>query len=331
MLTPTVYPQINYEKQTIPTIYLDTCAMVQLSRHEQGICKDVHKQEIAKLYELLSAMRCERKILIPLGNQLQEMGMTKHRENAKQFLYRFTNSELLHPDLVLTAEMKAGYKAFEKNSPTIGLGIHTAFKKDEYSGSPFIIHVAPVYSPEKADVLRCEKYKIVDILNDMKAAKKVKTTFADQLSTELESEFQMLCNAMEDPTATEDAFLQYANEMEKFYRITEYSVTEDPELQGSRFSQYCQFLLSPYHDLLPYIWIRANLWTHLMLRSNKIVQGDNLDIQWASAYLPFVDYAVTDNAFCELLRSSGLAELYGTKVYSFRTLSDLLDDLKSIT
>ena len=67
-----------------------------------------------------------------------------------------------------------------------------------------------------------------------------------------------------------------------------------------------------------------------MQRSNKIVRGDNLDITWAAAYLPFVDYAVTDHAFCELLYSSGLAELYGVKVYSLKTLKTLLDNLKCL-
>ena len=88
--------------------------------------------------------------------------------------------------------------------------------------------------------------------------------------------------------------------------------------------------MSVYHDALPFIWIRSNLWAHLMQHSNRIVQGDNLDVKWAAAYLPFVDYAVTDHTFCELLHSSGLAKQYGTKVYSFRTLNELLDELGSI-
>jgi len=77
-------------------------------------------------------------------------------------------------------------------------------------------------------------------------------------------------------------------------------------------------------------WIESVLWAHRMQRSNKIERGDNLDTVWAAAYLPFVDYTVTDNAFCELLQNSGLAKQYGTKVYSDKTLSSLLMDLKSI-
>ena len=97
---------------------------------------------------------------------------------------------------------------------------------------------------------------------------------------------------------------------------------------------YCKLVFTrtrrSYHDLLPYIWIRASLWAHLMQRPNRIVRGDNLDVQWAAAYLPFVNFAITDGAFCKLLQESGLADLYGTKVYSLRTLNTLIDDLKSI-
>ena len=88
--------------------------------------------------------------------------------------------------------------------------------------------------------------------------------------------------------------------------------------------------MSPYHDALPYIWIRANLWSRLMHREKAVLHSDNLDIQWAAAYLPFVDYVVTDNACCRLLQESGLTELYGAKVYSFKGLGNLLDELSHL-
>ena len=67
-----------------------------------------------------------------------------------------------------------------------------------------------------------------------------------------------------------------------------------------------------------------------MQRSDKIKNGDNLDTIWAAAYLPFVHYAVTDNAFCSLLGSSGLAEHYDTKVFSHKTLRGLLEELERL-
>lgn len=54
-----------------------------------------------------------------------------------------------------------------------------------------------------------------------------------------------------------------------------------------------------------------------------------MDTVWAAAYLPFVDYFVTDNGFCRLLNDSGLAEKYGAKVYSLKSIDLLLDVLSA--
>ena len=90
------------------------------------------------------------------------------------------------------------------------------------------------------------------------------------------------------------------------------------------------FLLSWHHHLLPYIWIEASLWAHLIQRPNQIKHGDNLDVQWAAAYLPFMDYIVADNDFCSLLHNSGLAQQYGVNAYCPRTLTTLLHTLESL-
>ena len=101
-------PDVCVKRNIVPTIYLDSCAMIELSRFEKGKCINAHKQEIGELYTLLSSMMCEKRILCPLGNQLQEMGMTKDKEQAKLFLYRFTNAEMFHPDVIPNKQMKQG-------------------------------------------------------------------------------------------------------------------------------------------------------------------------------------------------------------------------------
>lgn len=79
-------PNIKIEKYKKRSIYLDSCAMIELSRHERGACTDAHKEQISELYEILTAKMQKNRILCPLGNQLQEMGMTKEKEPAKLFL-----------------------------------------------------------------------------------------------------------------------------------------------------------------------------------------------------------------------------------------------------
>ena len=321
---------IKVERHEKPCIYLDTNAMLELAKHERGSCAGAHKQEIGELYDMLTALTRENRILCPLGNQMQEMGMTAKRKTARLFLYRFTNCELLHPDLIFTAQMQAGYRAFYNTEASINLGIHTAFEQNKYPGSQFVIHADPVYSPEKAKELREEKHHIEAVLNAMKANGEIKANFTEQLRAELESEYISFLSALAEPMASEKACMRYMEEIGKFHRITGFSPTTEAEQHINHLASYTEFLISPYHDVLPYIWIRANLWSHLMHREKAVLHSDNLDIQWAAAYLPFIDYAVTDNACCQLLQDSGMAELYGTKVYSFKTLASLLTELEHL-
>lgn len=324
-------PDVCVRKHIMPTIYLDSCAMIELARYKNGKCTDAHKKEIEELYALLVSLMKEKRILCPLGNQLQEMGMTKDREKAKLFLYEFTNSEFCHPDIIRNKQLRVGYKSYISKEKTVVLDSSMVFREDKNIGSPFVVHVAPVYSAEKAERLRQEKYHIVDILNEMKAGKKVKEDFNSQLQAELESEYILFMqNVVNNSLSSETDVGNYADEIKSFYRITGLNPSSAPEIHAEGAISYTEFLLGPYHDLLPYIWTRASLWAYLMQRSNRIVQGDNLDVQWAAAYLPFVNYAVTDGAFCKLLHESGLAGLYGTKVYSFRTLNTLIDELRRI-
>ena len=324
-------PNVCVRKHIMPTIYLDSCAMIELARYKNGKCIDAHKKEIEELYALLASMMQEKRILCPLGNQLQEMGMTKDREKAKLFLYEFTNSEFRHPDIVRNKQLSVGYKTYIGKKKTVVLESSVAFREDKNLGSPFVIHVAPVYSAEKAESLRQEKNHIVDILNEMKTSKKIKEDFNSQLQAELESEYVLFMkNVVDNSLSSETDIGNYADEITSFYQITGLDSSSLPEKHAEGAVSYVEFLLGPYHDLLPYIWIRASLWAHLMQRPNRIVRGDNLDVQWAAAYLPFANYAVTDGAFCKLLQESGLADLYGTKVYSLRTLNTLIDELKNI-
>ena len=260
-------PNIKVERHEKPCIYLDTNAMIELSKHERGACTDTHKQEIGKLYNMLTVLMREKRILCPLGNQMQEMGMTAKRKTARLFLYRFTNCELLHPDLIFTAQMQAGYRSFSTTEASINLGIHTAFEQNKYPDSQFVIHAAPVYSPEKAKELREEKHNIEAVLNAMKDNGKIKADFTEQLRAELESEYISFLSGLAEPMVSEKACMRYLEEIGKFHRITGATPTADTEQHLNHLASYTAFLMSPYHDVLPYIWIRANLWSRLTVRA----------------------------------------------------------------
>ncbi len=102
---------------------------------------------------------------------------------------------------------------------------------------------------------------------------------------------------------------------------------ENKENQQNKPNKVTETLIKELEGLS----IRSVLFAKLIQRPNKVKPSDNLDITWASAYLPFVDYAVTDKAFCDLLKSSGLANQYNTKIYDMISLPLLLNELNHLS
>ena len=321
------FPLVRIQKASTPMLYLDTCAMINLARYEVGCCTDTHKESIGKLYDILKSLMAERRIFCAKGNQLEEMGMSGGREQGKDFLYRFENLELNAPFDIEQAELDIGYQAFINNVTQINIDSNLFLKENKCFSLPFTIHVDPVYNREKTQALKTVKDSTPVILNARKTQGEIEKDFESQLNLEKHADFLLFCHIQKN--ITQD-FLNYHGMYLTILDRLGLTLDAPEHERFEAYDAYSQFLLSEHHHLLPYKHIEATLWAHVMQRQNKIKQGDHLDITWAAAYLPFVDFAVTDNDFCELLQSSGLAEQYKTKIYSLRTLDNLLQELEII-
>lgn len=326
----TPYPNIKVTKSEIPTIYLDTCTMIELSRHEKGICTDAYRQEIGELYDVLTFLMRNRKVHCVLGNQLQEMGISKGRAPSRDFLFRFTNLELQHPYLIEKAQLDLGYQAYAEHHLSLELGFEMITDHDPQPNSQIIVHVAPVYSQEKLQKTKESKLSTVAELNNMKESGRIEKDYATQLDTEYKADFQVFLHTLEHANDSIESLSLYFDTLRLVYKRAGIPLTASDQERLCAVDTHNRFLLSSYHHKLPYKHIEAVLWATRMQRSDKIKNGDNLDTIWAAAYLPFVHYAVTDNAFCALLGSSGLAEHYDAKVFSHKTLRGLLEELKRL-
>lgn len=321
-------PEITIKKSDIPTLYLDTCTMIELSRHEKGICTDAYRQEIGELYDVLTLLMRNKKVHCVLGNQLQEMGISKGRAPSRDFLFRFTNLELQHPYLIEKAQLDLGYQAYAEHHLSLELGFEMITDHDSQPNSQIIVHVAPVYSQEKLQKTKESKLSTVAELNDMKESGRREKDYATQLDTEYKADFQVFLHTLEHANDSVESLSLYFDILRIVCKRTGLPLTASDQERLRAVDNHNRFLLSSYHHKLPYKHIEAVLWATRMQRSDKIKNGDNLDTIWAASYLPFVHYAVTDNAFCALLQNSGLAEHYGTKVFSHKSLKGLLEELK---
>lgn len=321
-------PEVKIIKNTLPCIYLDTNILIELSRYEKGCCKNEHVDKIGGLYNALHKLMREKRILCALGNQLEEMGTSRAREDARNFLFRFTNVELKTPSQVKNMQFKAGYQAFAENAPTTTFDATGIVDRIFYVSNSLIeVHAVPLYSVEKTEELKRDKQILAAKLNDAKSSKRIADNYDAQLEVELKADFQVFLHHLEHYN---DSMIGYMNMLDALGTV--YScVGFDPNNASNCdilevVDRYNHFLLSSYHHKLPYVWISSVLFAHVMQRQNKVMQSDHLDITWASAYFAFVDYVVTDTTFCNLLNQSGLAEFYGTKVYCFKTLNELLKE-----
>ncbi|MBQ9933219.1 MAG: hypothetical protein IJO69_05230 [Ruminiclostridium sp.] len=322
-------PRIEIKKRSTPVIYLDTNAMIELSRHEKGTCTISHKKEIGELYDILTSAKREKRILCPHGNQLEEMGNARGREYARDFLFRFVNCDFLIPQAIEQAELTLGYKALVNKSSAITLDAMDCFQEDPFPDRPYTIRAFSPYDQPKLQELSQKKKDITTTLNAMKSSGQCEKDFVSQLEAELASAFVHFNNILANCMNSQEDFVRYVDYIGPVYSRIGMTMRESEQERLEKIQQYGHFLRSPYHHKLPYAWIEAVLWAHRMQRDKKVSSGDNLDTVWAAAYLPFVDYAVTDTDFCTLLQTSGLADLYGTKVFCFGTLSTLIETLKS--
>ena len=321
--------EVKIIKGSIPSIYLDTNVLIELAKYEKGCCKDVHIDNIGKLYDTLTILMREKRILCVLGNQYEEMAATRAREVAREFLFRFTNMELKAPEQIKNMQLKMGYRAFVKNAPLCSFDLSSIIEKSKcVSNSSIEVHAIPMYSCEQIKQFEQDKQNLAIKLNEAKTNTKISKKYDAQLDLELQADFQVFRYFLEHYADSEKSYMNMLDALGVVYRrvgINPYDSSHDDIVKA--VDNHNNFLLSLYHHKIPYVWICSVLFAHIMQRQNKIIKSDNLDITWASAYLPFVDYAVTDTSFCNLLNQSGLADSYGTKVYCFKTLDKLLEEL----
>ena len=311
-----------------PIIYLDTLVMIEFARLEKGICSNEHRQDIEELYLVLKHLMNINKIICPVGNQLQEMGMTKSRQSAREFLQHYTNERLYFPETITNFELDNGFEAILKKIDCIYFKTSDFFSKVDIACRRFKIYGDPFYNKDIIDVEKEIKYNIVRIINERKSKGLIDKDFDSQLVDELNSDLQVLRYVIQNRNKSELEWRRFENILQPIYNRIHNEKGESNESIDELLESYIQFLQSDYHHKLPAVWIRSNLWASRMQRSNKICVGDNLDTKWAGTYLPILDYAVTDNSFCDLLNTTGMAELYGTKVYSLKNVDVLLKELK---
>jgi hypothetical protein len=91
-----------------------------------------------------------------------------------------------------------------------------------------------------------------------------------------------------------------------------------------------EFFSSERHHALPIIRIEAALWADLLTGTEQIGPGDAQDVRFLSTVLPVAHFVVADSRMRERLRQLRLADDWGTRVFSLRTIDELFAELEAL-
>jgi len=87
---------------------------------------------------------------------------------------------------------------------------------------------------------------------------------------------------------------------------------------------------SNYYGELPIVDVACRLGADLMVNPPIVKSGDGMDIQHMATVIPVAHHVVVDRAMADRCERLNLPKKYRTKVYSARTLDDLIAELETL-
>jgi hypothetical protein len=88
------------------------------------------------------------------------------------------------------------------------------------------------------------------------------------------------------------------------------------------------FMRSNYYGELPIVDVACRLSADLVVNPPPVKSGDGMDIQHMATVIPLAQYVVVDRAMADRCERLKLPEKYRTKVYSSRTIDELIAELE---
>jgi len=323
-----VLPAVYIKKSGVPIVFLDSNIFIEMKRAIDGNCHTKYAGQLIDLYNLLINLMRRKLIICPVGSQQDEIGVSKKRQGAEEFLQRSTNAEILTPYEIKQLQLDIFYNAYKNSNPTIELS-SIKFLREEQSISGFTIRIVSYSSDDALNEKKESKVRTVELVNELRSSGRASKVFEEQFSIELTAEQQIINEALRMAKGTPEDIMTSINILAPIYsRIG--SHLSSPDFVET-FSEYLYgFLPSLYLTSIPYIIIASLIHAYKLCSDSKLLSSDAQDIDNAAAYLPFVDYFVTDTSLSNTIKRLDIDKLYKTKIYAMRDFSQLLLDLRRL-
>ncbi|MEN6635712.1 MAG: hypothetical protein ABFC56_07680 [Clostridiaceae bacterium] len=323
-----VVPAVVTRKSDVPIVFLDSNIFIEMKRAIDGNCHTIYAGQLIELYNLLTELMRRKLIICPVGSQQDEIGVSKKRQGAEEFLLRFTNAEVLTPYEIKQLQLDTFYSAYKNSNPNVELSSEKVLR-EEHSISGFKIRVVSYSSADVLNEKKESKDRTVELVNELRSSGRASKVFEKQFSIELTAEQQIINEALRMTKGTPEDIITSINILAPIYSRID-SLPSSPDFVET-FSEYLYgFLPSLYLSNIPYIIIESLINAYKMCTDIKLLGSDAQDIQNASAYLPYVDFFVTDKSLCNTIKALEIDSLYGAKVYAMKDLTSLLFDLRNL-
>ncbi|MHB8362397.1 MAG: hypothetical protein ACYDBX_02155 [Patescibacteria group bacterium] len=331
--------EIIVNKYNIPVIYLDTFVIIDLVRAINN--KDKNKvvwrnNVISEINRLI----LHKKAIFPGADQYSEIDAGKRLLPETQELLLQISREIQFKDYITIEEIqtKRLMKAYIQKEKEVVFESEDIFIQNPYDLLNNKNHyLVGVYSPKSKDEINRRKLQIKKMTDRFEIERikniKNKETFEDRLRTERLYHVDKIGDIHEKMYKNKKATREDEIEIKQFILkpfewFIEYSdnlKVTDPKEQ---IIELKKFFSSEYFFNIPFIDIRLQLTSDLMMGNEIISPSDYQDIHEISAIMPYAQYMIVDKRMTHRIKKLNLDKKYNTKL--IKSSKDLLPFLQSI-
>jgi hypothetical protein len=326
-------PVVSSEKPQLPTLWIDTFVGLELA-------KDKPNPRLQHLKDIAGKLARDGKLLCPLADQEEEyQGSRLYEAATNEFEALSLGIRFRHRQGILDHQVALAMKAFVAKVETFCIPLNTYFHKDPVKqlaatkGKRFFISMRRGAYDEIQQ--RRESAKI-EVGKQLEALRKQLVVEKQPYDQQFAIEQKGYADAMVETAAKWEAYLNSeSTDVWKFFEVLSYllylHLWKDLGATPAGVRGLCEFFRSSYFGNLPLSRISSQLSADILTDKKRVVKpSDSMDIQFLSAAIPVCHYALTDKDMETRLRRRHIDKEWGTRVFSSRTINELVAELEGL-
>jgi hypothetical protein len=315
------------EKSPVPILFIDTFALIDYGKG----CDE----RITEILDVASQKVKMGKLICPTGDQIEEVDKTEYAIIKRKAVSSFYDMKFATRKLIRGKQLLSFLKHYKERTPQVTVSFKEGFGKDPIcelkeliAGAPCIYFDEPL-PEEVAEIDRLSRKNLVRSFTDWHE-EKGRLDFEQQIIEYPKAKRQKVIdyiNELRDKTDNNSNAIDYWLQVQD----ADYGLFKKIFPDGS-INYYLNFIESDWYRYIPWQYIAIHIVAGFFSKESKkpMGNGEPMDIEHISAYMPYCDYMLIDFEQCRLLKKYKLDELYKTQVFTMKTHKDLLAVLEAI-